>query len=783
MHLRTITDVVCAPRGKWITLLVWIVAAAVLIPLTPNLASVRSGEGSLFIPRDAESVAANELQRERYPGSGTPAIIVFRNEAGLTDANMEDARRISEFLTSDEAGDNIANVVSVFTVPQAAAELISADNTTMTIIATIAGDSSDDAFTDTVERIRAETAGIEGAELEVKVSGPAGLIVDLVAVFAGIDGFLLIVTASLVLVLLVVIYRSPVVALVPLISVGWVFALADSLAAWLATWIGFAVDGQSTGIMTVLLFGAGTDYCLFISSRYREELSRVQDKHEAMRRTLGGVGEAILSAGSTILLATLILLLAVLPAYRSLAPVLAIAVGLMMLAAITLVPAILTILGRWSFWPFRPAYSDDADPEQQESTVWSWIAARVLPRPVAVLLVTMAGLLIMTAGLYWYNPTYDSLDSLPPDTESVEGFELLRAGFPAGELAPTDVFLIFPDGQAVFTPESLATIDAVSQELAAKDGVSSVFSPSQPFGTDAPVGLDIVTGSLELVPPEMLEPTEGSSGPPPGVESIDPSTPEGEAAGIIASAGRFVSSDRQVARIEVVLAENPYSSTALDMVPDLRETARDVAATNGLDAGQVLVGGATAESFDTRTGNTRDILVVLPLVLLSIAIVLGLLLRSVIAPLYLTLTIIVTYFATLGLAVFCFRFIFGQDVIGYSVPFYLFVFLNALGVDYNIYLMARVREEAKEHELKEAARRALVRTGGVITSAGLILAGTFSALMTLPLVDLFQLGFAVAIGVLMDTFITRTVIVPSIVTLLGRWNWWPLAGPGAGQRS
>lgn len=776
------TDAVCSPRGKWITLLVWVLAAAIITPLTPNLASVRSSEGSLFIPRDAESVAANDLQSERYPGSGTPAIIVFRNEAGLTDANMEDARRVSEYLTSGEAGDNIASVVSVFTVPQAAAELVSADNTTMTIIATIAGDPNEDAFGDTVDRIRTETNSINGADVdvEVKVSGPAGLIVDLVKVFAGIDGFLLIVTASLVLVLLVLIYRSPVVALVPLISVGWVFTMADSLAAWLASWVGFAVDGQSTGIMTVLLFGAGTDYCLFVSSRYREELTRVQDKHEAMRRTLRGVGEAILSAGSTILLATLILLLAVLPAYRSLAPVLAIAVGLMMVAAITLVPAILTILGRGSFWPFRPAYVENAAPTDSESRGWSWVASRVLERPVAVLSMTMVGLIIMTAGLFWYNPSYDSLDSLPADTESVEGFELLRAGFPAGELAPTDVFLVFPDGQPVFTPESLATIDAVTTELAAKEGVSTLFSPSQPFGLEAPVGLDAVTGSLELVPPEMLAPSEGTGGPPPGVSEIDPESPEGEAAGIIASASRFVSADQQVARIEMVLAENPYGSAAMDMVPDLRDTAREVAAANGLEAEQVLVGGATAESFDTRTGNSRDILVVLPLVLLSIGIVLGLLLRSVVAPLYLSLTIVVTYFATLGLAVFCFRFIFGQDFIGYTVPFYLFVFLNALGVDYNIYLMARVREEAKEHELEEATRRALVRTGGVITSAGLILAGTFSALMTLPLVDLFQLGFAVAIGVLMDTFITRTLIVPSIVTLLGKWNWWPLAGPRQG---
>src|SRR5690606_18661952 len=229
------------------------------------------------------------------------------------------------------------------------------------------------------------TAEHEGAELAVKVSGPGGLIVDLSEVFAGIDGFLLAITASLVLVLLVLIYRSPVVALVPLISVGWVFMLASAFGALLAEEVGFAVDPMSTGIMTVMLFGAGTDYCLFISSRYREELTKVEDKHEAMRRTMRGVGGAVLSAGGTILIATVSLLLAVLPAYRSLGPVLAIAVIVMLVASLALVPAILTILGRASFWPFRPAYTPDQPVQATESRGWSWIADHVLRRPVTML--------------------------------------------------------------------------------------------------------------------------------------------------------------------------------------------------------------------------------------------------------------------------------------------------------------------------------------------------------------------------------------------------------------
>jgi len=226
-------------------------------------------------------------------------------------------------------------------------------------------------------------------------------------------------------------------------------------------------------------------------------------------------------------------------------------------------------------------------------------------------------------------------------------------------------------------------------------------------------------------------------------------------------------------RIDLVLEENPFSREALDAVPDLRSLARQTGASLGLSPGSLLIGGDTAEAYDTRTAGNRDSLVVLPLILLAIGLVLAVLLRSLIAPLYLMATIAFTYFATLGLSVAVFILIFDHVGIGYAVPFFLFVFLNALSVDYNIYLMSRIREEARRSPLKHATRYALARTGPVITSAGIILAGTFSALMTLPLQDLLQLGFAVAVGVLIDTFITRTLIVPALVALLGRWNWWP----------
>jgi RND superfamily putative drug exporter len=320
---------------------------------------------------------------------------------------MADAQAINDQIQAmtEEPGSNVLGVVSVFTLPQAQAEFLSVDGTAMTMVVPITGSTAEEPYLDRIEAIREVTEPFGSAELAVKVSGPGGLIADLVAVFEGIDGFLLLVTVSLVLVLLIIIYRSPVAALVPVLLVGIVFQLANGVGAVVLDAVDFPVNGQATGIMTVILFGAGTDYVLFISSRYREELARVEDKHEAMRRTMRGVGEAIASAGSTLMVASLLLLLADLGSYRSLGPAIAIAIGLMMLAGLTLVPAVQTTLGRFSFWPFRPRYEPAATAQERYSPIWSRVARFVLNRPVMVLTATTAILLLMAGGMLRFNPS------------------------------------------------------------------------------------------------------------------------------------------------------------------------------------------------------------------------------------------------------------------------------------------------------------------------------------------------------------------------------------------
>ena len=755
--MSKIISLVTSPKGKWAVVLLWILVGVVVIRMAPPLVDETNPVN--FLPDDAGSTKAYELVLEKFPAEGTPAIVVLRDLQGISNG-FEGAEGFSQWLESPGAPTQIRRVISVYNNPNAAAELISADQTAMTIIVDMSGNPAEDSFIDAVREIRDRAEQLEfGTEtLVVAVGGPAGLIVDLLDVFLAIDGLLLMVTVVLVLVLLLLIYRSPVVAVIPLLMVGLVFQMALSLIAFFADMGDFlAINGQSQGIMTVVLFGSGTDYCLFISARYREELRVYQDKHQAMAAAMKGVGGAIVSAAGTIVIATVVLLLAVLRSFQSMGPVIGIAVALMMVAAITLVPATLTILGRASFWPFRPTYLAVAERQtatQTRDTLYGKVADKVLHRPMLTLSLTVGVLGFCIFGLYDSHRTFDRINSLPANTESVEAFDMLRESFPAGDSAPTSLYISLPSGTTSLLPYHLEEIDSVAMKLLAEAQLSKVSHAGRPFSSNSPIGpkeVSIALGSASA--------QSGSNLP---------------VSGVYTRAMSYVSKDMSTLRIELVLEGNPYTTEALDFIPRIREIAADASKSLSWQPAVVLVGGQTAEAYDQRSAIDRDTFLILPLILLAIGIILGVLLRSIIAPIYLVATIMFTYFATLGLSVLVFENLLGQPELNPVVPFFLFVFLNALGVDYNIYLMSRIREESKKSPLPIAIRNALSQTGGVITSAGLILAGTFSALMVLPLQDIFQLGFAVAAGVIMDTFITRTLIVPALVSLLGDWNWWPV---------
>ncbi len=749
--MNNVTDKIFSKWGRWAVISFWVLFASILIITAPPLDETTND--AEFLPNTAESTEVFFLNEEKFESVGTALLIVIRNDAGLSSEDYESAREIDKWLHSEDAPKAIESVISVFSVPGSEVELISQDKTTMNIVVNLLGDPTDKLFQDAVGEIRLITDKQRTNDLQIESGGPAGLIVDLLSVFQQIDGLLLLVTVILVLILLLIIYRSPIVALVPVIIVGLVMQLSLSIVSFIADNSSFLViNGQSRGIMTVVLFGSGTDYCLFISSRYREELTKFEDKYIAIKETVKGVGGAVISAGGTILIASIILLLADLKSYQSLGPVIAIAVLIMTIAALTLVPSALLILGRVSFWPFMPRFNKDYKPDIEQDTIYGKVGRVVIKRPIITLSITLILLGSMVFGLIGASRSFDPIDSLPSKTESVKSFQLLREGFPPGKLSPTLILIDIGDENDIDNPDFLSSLDTIISDLVLNEKIDDIIYFGRPFGYNSDVSFQQVLTSYKNI-------------------NLGQNTPENLS--IVNKAGRFLSVDKDILKLELIFKSNPNSDESIDFIPDLRLELKDAIKRSDLNNVISYVGGPTAQSYDSKKAADRDLLIVLPLILLAIGVILTILLRSLIAPIYLVATIVFTYFSTLGLASFIFIFVFQHEGLTPGLSFFLFVFLNALGVDYNIYLMSRLREESRRNNIDQATINTLASTGGVITSAGLILAGTFSALMTLPLQDLFQLGFAVAIGVLMDTFITRTLIVPSIVKLLGNWNWWP----------
>lgn len=778
--LHALTDVASSRRGKFVTLAVWLVATAVLVGIAPKLASVYDKTSSLAIPSSADSQVAQRLLLQEFPQSrGTPAILVFSDGAGLSTEDRARIQRVSQWLGSSQKPAHVGPVLSIWTVPQAASQLVSSDGTTMTIIATLNGSTTDPTFAESVKAIRAETQdAITGTPLEAHLTGPAGISTDAGTIFASTDVTLLLATVGLVLVLLIVVYRSPILALLPLIGVSWALQVANALLGLAAKGGLFSVNQETSSIMTVLLFGAGTDYTIFIASRFREELRRTPEKHDAMRATMRAVGEAITSSAGTVILAMLILTAAALSLYSSLGPTLAIAVAVMLLAGLTLVPALLATLGRAAYWPFIPRY----DPAQaapvavRERGAWPALGRWVARHRVLSVVGSLLFLGILALGNLGLQPTYNLLTSFRQATDSGEGYALLHEHFPAGTLAPTTV-LIQLRGAAPDAYQHLVQLDAITTALSEAPGVASVAGPTRPEGVPPTLAPAALQAAIAKLPPATRAAIR--AGEPPAAcqaPKCPPTDPlQAQAVGLFAASTQYVSPDDTTIKLTVVLQDDPYALAAINRIAPLRATVAQALATNGLgpeDATGALA-GQTALLADTQQLNQRDTLLIVPAVLLLVGIVLALLLRSLIAPLYLLGAVTFNFLAALGICGFFFVRVEGQDGYNYAIPLYTFIFLVALGADYTIYLMSRVREEGQRLGLEAGVPLAVGRTGGVITSAGLILAGTFAVLTSLPINILYQLGICVAVGVLLDTFVVRGLLVPGLVLLLGRWNWWP----------
>ncbi|HEX8105510.1 MAG TPA: MMPL family transporter [Solirubrobacteraceae bacterium] len=683
--MRSLLTVPAGWRAKFVVLAVFLVVAmGVAGAFAGKFEDAQDNETVSFLPGDTESVRSLKAVQQYPGGELAPAVIVYRREGGLTPADRARIAEDRDFINGARIKATLPTGEPVFS-PRGDAALL-----TTPIRAT--GEAA--TLTDAVATIRDRVSGDKDG-LEVDVTGAGGFSADAIEVFDSINGTLLYAAALIVFVLLILIYRSPIFWTIPFFTVLLAEAASRGFGYLIAE-AGVTINGQSGGILPVLVFGAGTDYALLLVSRYREELRRHEDKHAAMRVALASAGPAILASGLTVIVALLTLSLAQVNGTAGLGPVGAMGVGIAMISMLTMLPALLTIAGRRAFWsPFFhtiPHYGDSGADETHG--FWRRVGERVARRPRAVWVGGSLVLLVLALGNLQMDTGLTNGNSFRGDVESVQGQENLAKSFPAGSSAPTNV--IVPDrGRAA----------AVARALEGARGIVA----------------------------QVGKPQEG----PPGI------------------------------RYDVVLARDPYSTAAFDQVPDLR---RLVHAAGGPSA---LVGGATAESYDYREAANRDNKVILPIALVVVFLILALLLRALLAPLLLVLTVILSFAASLGFGILVFDHVFGFPGIDPSLPLLSFVFLVALGIDYNIFLMARVREESLRHGTRQGTLRGLAVTGAVITGAGIVLAGTFGALAVLPLIFLTEIGFIIAFGVLLDTFLVRSVIVPALAFDIGPRIWWP----------
>lgn len=759
-------------RGVAILIIAWLVIAGVIQSVSPSIEEVSTNDASEFLPNDTEALQALELDREKFPAfDGLPAILIYRNPSGITDEDIAKVSAIDALIRADEKHENIALVISDFgqsgfgdgsSQPSRPAEpTVSPDGTALTITVVISGSPAGDEFGETVEWLRQldEDVAVE-LPSTFEITGPAGILADAIVVFQSFDFRVSAITIALVLAILLAIYRSPLLALLPVVTVGVALTVAQSIAALLADNFDLALNGQVTAIMAVLMFGAGTDFTLFIVSRYREELPVRGDRFEAIGATMRAVGPSIASSAGTTVVAMMALALALSGSLKTMGPMLAMAVAVMLVCALTLIPAALVAMGRVAFWPIKRIAPDD-----KESGFWNRVGALVSKRPGTLLTVIFVAMVALSAGLFEFTPRFSFVEGLPDSAESKAGFETLKSAYPPGELAPTRVF-VSQEGVSVL--DHLQAIEDLSAALASDPIVASVISITRPLGEPLPVDVAQVQQFVSLLPEEPSEVGGLLSTLPPG---------QAQLAGALLAGQRLVSPDRTTTKLEVVLNEDPYDVVAMDAVPRLRETVRNSVNASTLSGARALVGGESATNYDGRTVTLRDFQVIAPIVIAAIWVILAILLGSLVAPTYLVISVIVSFAATLGISIVIFKNVFGHNGMELdSIPF-IFVFLIALGADYNIYIMSRVREETRVRGLVDGTRYAITRTGGVITSAGVILAGTFSVLMTFPLLNLFQVGFTVMLGILIDTFIVRAILVPSIVMKMGEFNWWPSKTP------
>lgn len=687
--LNAITDRVSTKKGMWITLCVWLLATILLSVLAP---SAKDYEVSSIetLPKDAQSVIAQNKVDEYFQNTDSIlGILVFQANEGSIELS-DFAMVIDKVINKKIDGVNEILPLSILP-PQAAASFFSEDQSTALI--PINFDSSIETSEIKEAKLQMQDIVNYSSNLTMYLTGPAGIATDTLDLFSRADFVLLFSTVGLILVLLIVIYRSPLLAMIPLIAAGFVYQVVNQIMGFMGQY-GLILYKQTLSIMSILLFAAVIDYSLFVFSRFREELKGYENKFDAMKWAMKETGMPVFFSGGTVLAAMLVLFVGQLGDYKNFAPIFATALIVIILASITLVPALFTIFGRKAFWPKKPQVGDK---KIATNSVWSNMGRFVAKKPIVSVISISVFLLLAASNMFNLNYEFDTMKSFPEDMPSRQGYEILGEKFEKGDLAPTTV--IFESNEEV----SKLDQEELRKTLAEQELVSNVRQDG-------------------------------------------------------------VTEDHKVIKYSMTFEENPYAVKTLDALEKIQDNAQELVAKSNVN-GELYFAGETAAKMDDRSINKRDLVYI---VLLETILIFGMLIvltKSIRMPIYMMGTILLSFLATIGLGIFLADLFFNIDSISNRVPLFSFVFLVALGIDYNIILISRFQEEREKHSVKKAVELAVANTGGVISSAGIILATTFAVLMTQPIQILFVFGFIVAVGIIIDTFLIRGILLPALLVL------------------
>ena len=717
-------------RSAIVTIFVWIGVIVTLALVAPPISEVTTNEQEEFLPVGVESVQALEILRNKYPmDDGMPAIAVFHSDDGFDEFELGGIHDYIRFLGSDDLPGVIFDQIPTLDGYRLINAFKSSDGSTFAIPFKVTGSPSDPSFSNSIDAAVAQAQLIGGrVQVDANLTGPATILRDAVKIFQSIDLRITLVTILVVIVIMFFIYRAPGLVFIPLLILVSALMVARFVAALVVDLTGLPLNDQVTSIMSVLLFGVGTNYVLFIVSRYREEITNSSDRFRAMESAMRKVGPSIIGSSMTTVVAMFLLIFSTLGSFKTMGPMLAITVSIMLIVALTVLPAAIVLMSRLAFWPSRTIASQQ---NLVTKPIWEKIGRFVVNRPKTVFLVTTAILLIAITPSFRMVPSFNFIDGFPDDVESKSGYALLKKGFAPGDLSPTSVFIHTPDHDVI---DHSAFIEGLANAIEDNPGVNYVKGMTRPYGSY--IGQQVDEASLKM----------------------------------------FNSPDGTTSRLDVSLMGDPYSEKALTVIEDIRSIIQSTINSQSITGVEVLVGGDTAVQLDTKTVIDEDTRLLAPLILFAILCVLILIQRSFVAPLYLLFSVIISYAATFGISIFIFQDILNHTGVAYSNGIWIFVFLVALGADYNIFVIARIKEETERLGFNEGIAVAVGKTGGVVTSAGIILASTFAVLTTLPLRDVFQLGMAVMLGVLIDTFVVRTLLVPSMAAILKNYSWWPSLG-------